>query len=104
MIDKAEGDVKQRMYIFNCAQRAHQNYLENLPALLMSLFIGGLRYPLLTAFCGVGWMAFRIVYWLGYTNSDKKDGEGRRQGSAFWAFQFFLQGLLLKVAWDLISS
>jgi glutathione S-transferase len=104
MIAKAEGDLKQRMYIFNCTQRAHQNYLENMPVILMCLFISGLKYPILATSCAWGWMTFRVIYFLGYTRVDKKEGSGRRQGATFWGIQFFMLGLLLKVAWDMISA
>ncbi|CAG8974796.1 hypothetical protein HYALB_00000409 [Hymenoscyphus albidus] len=34
-------------HVFNCTQRAHANYIENLVPMLGSLFIAGLRFPLL---------------------------------------------------------
>jgi glutathione S-transferase len=101
-IAAASGDKKMRMYIFNCAQRAHQNYLENLPILLTGVLVGGLRHPLIAVGLGVGWMVFRIVYFIGYTRTDKKDGIGRMQGASFWAFQFSLLGLLAKTAFDFV--
>ncbi|TGZ63218.1 hypothetical protein CRM22_007042 [Opisthorchis felineus] len=56
--------------LFNCIQRAHQNYLEMLPSFLMTLFIGGLRYPRSFAVCGVVYLLGRILYFRGYSTGD----------------------------------
>jgi MAPEG family protein len=72
--------------------------------LLTGLLIGGARHPRFATACGIGWMVFRVVYWVGYMREDKRDGEGRRQGATFWGFQTMLLGLLGKTAYDLIVS
>ncbi|CAG0886784.1 unnamed protein product [Cyprideis torosa] len=51
---------------FNCAQRGHQNTLENYPQFLITLFLGGLEYPRVSASLGVLWILGRIGFMLGY--------------------------------------
>lgn len=59
----------QAAYSFNCAQRAHQNFLENFTMALAGLLISGVRYPLLASAFGAIWGAGRVVYALGYAKS-----------------------------------
>lgn len=41
-------------FMFNCAQRAHANYIENQPSLLAALMLAGLKFPLSAAVMGLG--------------------------------------------------
>ena len=43
----AEAKVDKAKYLFNCAQRAHANFLEHQSTFLASLLISGLSYPVL---------------------------------------------------------
>lgn len=75
--EQAEKDPAA--YKLNCAQRAHANFTENLTPWLAALLISGLRYPVPAAGLGLGWLASRVVYTIGYTsNSGPK---GRAAGS-----------------------
>lgn len=98
-IDSTEPLGKER-YFYQCAQRAHSNFVENQPTFLASLFIAGLKYPLIAGATGIAWNLFRIVYTVGYT-SQKAQGSGRYTG--LWAFplQIALIGMSGKVAWDM---
>ena len=58
--------------LFNCIQRAHQNTLEGYPVFLMLLFIGGARFPIISAAAGSIWIAARIAYAKGYYTGDPK--------------------------------
>ena len=51
---------------FTCAQRAHQNTLENIPFFLFTLLTGGVRHSWWAAVFGAIWIVSRIVYSLGY--------------------------------------
>nr|ABC61054.1 microsomal glutathione transferase [Clonorchis sinensis] len=88
--------------LFNCIQRAHQNYLEMLPSFLMTLFIGGLRYPRSFAVCGVVYLLGRILYFRGYSTGDP---EKRKLGgvSLLGLFPMFL-GLVAFGAQHLMAS
>lgn len=57
------------------AQRAHANFSENVTPFMANLLITGLRYPLLAAGLGSGWLAGRVLYTIGYTSNGPK---GRR--------------------------
>ena len=96
-MNAASPEQKKKMYLFNCAQRAHGNYLENQPSVTIAMLITGLRYPLATTALSVAWMVSRVVYAVGYTRADKEDGKGRLMGSPMWLFQFGLFGL---TAWS----
>ena len=55
---------------FNCAQRVHQNTLEQLPFFIANLLLGGIRHPKLAALFGAVFLAGRVVYSLGYYTGD----------------------------------
>ncbi|KAK1237547.1 hypothetical protein MKX08_003172 [Trichoderma sp. CBMAI-0020] len=77
--EQAEKDPNA--YKFNCAQRAHNNYTENLVPAVGSLLIAGLNFPVASALLGATWSFGRVVYLYGYTsNSGPK---GRTFGAYF---------------------
>ncbi|KAI4174572.1 MAG: hypothetical protein LQ343_002145 [Gyalolechia ehrenbergii] len=88
--EEAKGNKDK--YLFNCAQRAHANFLEHQPQFLLSLLISGLRFPVFSAVMGVIWCAGRVVYALGYTNPDKENGSGRLRGNFYYIGQLGLLG------------
>ncbi|KAM0693307.1 hypothetical protein Q7P36_006560 [Cladosporium allicinum] len=90
----ATPEQKKKMYLFNCAQRAHYNYLENETSFLASLLIAGLRFPIASTVLGAGWIVSRILYAVGYTNPNKENGKGRLIGLTFWLFQVGLYGMV----------
>jgi glutathione S-transferase len=101
----AEPSRAKAMYVFNCAQRAHANFLENYPGLLASMLISGVAYPVTAASLGLVWTLSRVAYAVGYTDSEKEKGSGRykyRIGGLFWICQLGLWGLTGKVGFDLL--
>ncbi|ERS99206.1 glutathione S-transferase [Sporothrix schenckii 1099-18] len=73
---------------FNCAQRAHANFSENLPTFLGALFISGLRFPILSASAGVAWAIARVLYARGYVKNGPK---GRHIGTAHYVIDVALK-------------
>ncbi|KAI9155281.1 Microsomal glutathione S-transferase 3 [Paramyrothecium foliicola] len=57
------------VFKYNCAQRAHGNFLEAQASFLTGLLISGLRWPIPVATLGAGWIVSRILYAVGYTNN-----------------------------------
>ncbi len=51
---------------FNCAQRVHQNTLEQLPFFLFNLAVGGVRHAIPAAVFGLVFNVARIIYSVGY--------------------------------------
>ena len=51
---------------FNCAQRAHQNTLEQLPFYFPCVLLAGLRFPIYASIAGACFCTARIVYSVGY--------------------------------------
>jgi len=77
---------------FNCAQRAHANFIENQPSFLGALFVAGVRFPITAAILGAAWNVSRYVYAVGYSQGGE-GGKGRYKGISFWFFQAGLAGL-----------
>jgi len=96
----ADEKEKQAKYLFNCAQRAHYNFLENYVATLPAILIAGLAYPVTSAASGAIWLVFRYMYAVGYTRADKTNGKGRMAGSGFWLAQAVLFGMVGKMGFD----
>lgn len=92
-------------YQFNCAQRAHAQFMENAPQTIMSMLVAGLAYPNATIVMGLAWYVSRVLYLYGYVTSEPgKAGRGRYWGSGFWFAQFGLTGLVGMTAWNLMTS
>ncbi|KAF5865180.1 hypothetical protein ETB97_005084 [Aspergillus alliaceus] len=56
---------------FNCAQRAHANFLENASQTMLFTLVAGLKYPQLATGLGAFWFVTRSLYLYGYVYSDK---------------------------------
>lgn len=66
--EHAEKDPRAK--IFNCTVRAHANYLEALPVILVTTAITGVRYPIFAASALAAWLVGRVLYTIGYTTGD----------------------------------
>ncbi|GKZ63658.1 hypothetical protein AnigIFM60653_001820 [Aspergillus niger] len=80
---------------FNCAQRAHANFLENSSQTMLLILVAGLKYPQLATGFGSIWVLGRWLFLYGYVYSGKPQGRGRFYGS----FYLLAQGAL----WSLTS-
>lgn len=95
--------MQPKAYQFNCAQRAHANFLENAPQTMLSILVAGVKYPQLAAGLGAAWAAFRVLFLHGYVYTDKPQGQGRYNGMMFWLAQGALWGLsVFGVATELV--
>lgn len=95
----------QALYLFNCAQRAHGNFVENYPVVLSSMLISGLVYPRLAAGAGMMWVLGRVLYALAYSSRTTQHvkGEGRWFGFYVAALpQVGLMALVGKVGLELL--
>ncbi|ERF70531.1 hypothetical protein EPUS_08593 [Endocarpon pusillum Z07020] len=90
-------------YTFNCAQRAHAQFMENAPQTMMHMLVAGLQYPNATIALGLGWLVARMLYLYGYIYSDKPQGGGRYLGTWFYLAQAGLMGLVGMTALEIIS-
>ncbi|KAH8909048.1 MAPEG family protein [Coniochaeta sp. PMI_546] len=72
----AEKDPKA--FAFNCTQRAHANFTENLTPFVVSLLVAGLRFPVVAAGMGAAWSVSRMLYAYGYAGQGPK---GREAGA-----------------------
>lgn len=77
--EEAQKDLAK--YRFNCAQRAHANYIENLTVVLPLMIVAGIQYPVTTAALGGIWSVGRVFFALGYKAGKQGDnGKGRYKG------------------------
>lgn len=65
----AEG-TSEEANSFNCVQRGHQNFLENLPIFLVAQLLLASIHPRTAAFLILLWSVGRVVYFLGYSQGD----------------------------------
>ncbi|KAL1902696.1 hypothetical protein Sste5346_001139 [Sporothrix stenoceras] len=86
---------------FNCAQRAHANFVENLPTFLGAMFISGLKFPVLSASLGAAWAVSRVLYARGYTKNGPK---GRYIGAVHSLFDLVAKVLSGYTAYTFIST
>ncbi|EAW06336.1 MAPEG family protein [Aspergillus clavatus NRRL 1] len=100
-IEQCKSNAKAEQ--FNCAQRAHANFLENAPQTMLFTLFAGLKYPHLATAIGVSWLIFRSLFLYGYVYSGKPQGKGRMLGGFFWFSQAALWGLTLFGVKDMIS-
>lgn len=89
---------------YNCAQRAHANYMENMPQTMVMLLVAGLKWPLAATGLGVAWLAFRGLYAWGYIYGTKPKGGSRTMGSMFWLCQAGLWGMCATMGVNLITK
>jgi glutathione S-transferase len=75
-----EASTSPEKHAFNCAQRAHANFIENQPSFLATLLVAGLVFPVASAALGAVWIAGRATYAWGYTRPHKPNGSGRYLG------------------------
>lgn len=77
----AEAEADDAKHAFNCAQRAHQNFLEALPTFAITSAVSGIAFPRATAALGALWAVARVIYATGYRNSPRgTGGKGRYKG------------------------
>ncbi|KAF8507644.1 membrane-associated proteins in eicosanoid and glutathione metabolism [Hysterangium stoloniferum] len=96
--EKSEAAASVEAHKFNCAQRAHQNTLENLPQILFFLTFTGCKYPIAAASLGGLWVVGRVLYTMGYATGDPKK---RNRGSIGIIGQLGLQLLATYTAGQL---
>ncbi|MCJ1411349.1 hypothetical protein MMC19_005437 [Ptychographa xylographoides] len=99
-----EAATSKEKYLFNCAQRAHANFLEAQPSVMTTLLVSGLGYPLLSAGMGILFAVSRVVYAVGYTSPNIEGGKGRYYGSTHYIAQLALAVMSGLVAWNLIAN
>ena len=98
-----QAESNPAAFTYNCAQRAHANYVENLFPTTSAMLIAGLSYPNLAAGLGVGWILARIVYLRNYlmaTNPIPHGSPAPGLGTTFWLFQYALFLLSIKASFD----
>ena len=96
-----EAASSPEKYLFNCAQRAHQNFNEHYPLFLASIAIGGLQYPEIAAGLGALWLTARAFFLVGYTRANNNEnGAGRRLGG--WNL-YVMMALMGLSAWSSVK-
>ncbi|ESK88514.1 hypothetical protein Moror_3213 [Moniliophthora roreri MCA 2997] len=77
--EKAQEEASFEAKKFNCAQRAHQNTLENIHIVWLTTCITAIKYPILAASLTGLWTLSRYFYTRGYVTGDpsKRSGGGR---------------------------
>jgi glutathione S-transferase len=91
---------EEAAFKFNCVQRAHQNYLEQLPGILAMIVLGTFSFPLFTVIFGSIWLIARFFYATGYAQGPK----GRFRGSFQYIGLFGFIGLMIAFAVYLIQG
>jgi len=75
--EKAEMQASKEALIFNCAQRAHYNTVENVPIIVICTLVTALRHPIYAASaCGL-FTVGRILYTIGYLSGEPRNRHAR---------------------------
>lgn len=75
--------------MFNCIQRAHQNTLESLPVVFVSVLLCGIVYPKFAAACGALYVTSRFSFAWGYYTGDPKNRARGKYGAIGMLGLFF---------------
>ncbi|KDR77511.1 hypothetical protein GALMADRAFT_245666 [Galerina marginata CBS 339.88] len=94
--EKAEAEASNDAMMFNCAQRAHQNTLENIPLLYVLTTLVGVKYPILSALSCATWVLSRVSYTRGYI----KGGPGKRVSPLYLLGSMMSVGQLLVATYN----
>ncbi|KAJ3117758.1 Microsomal glutathione S-transferase 3 [Phlyctochytrium bullatum] len=97
--ERKDAEESKEKHLFNCAQRGHQNALENYPQFLALLLLGGLEHPRVAAAMGVLWMVGRHYYAAGYSTGEPKK---RANGNFSHFATLGLIGMAFKVAVNMV--
>ncbi|KAF8832167.1 hypothetical protein HHX47_DHR1001084 [Lentinula edodes] len=68
--EQKEVEASVEALKFNCAQRAHQNTLENLPIIYTTTLVAALKFPKVAAAACAFWSLTRVLYTRGYLSGD----------------------------------
>jgi len=86
--EKAEVDKNPLALKYNCAQRAHQNTLENLTHVIMMSFISGLKFPIVTSGLLGAWILGRYLWTVEYSTGDPNNRTGIIHKSGIFGLMF----------------
>ncbi|CAG8721770.1 9235_t:CDS:2, partial [Racocetra persica] len=98
---KEEAEKDRSKLIFNCYQRAHQSTLELYPQFLLTLMVGGLKHPVLSAVGGGIWILGRLVFARGYQTGDPAK---RTRGAFSYIGVLTLLGTSISTAISLLAQ
>ncbi|RPB03851.1 membrane-associated proteins in eicosanoid and glutathione metabolism [Choiromyces venosus 120613-1] len=100
-----DASKDKEKFRFNCAQRAHANYLESLSVVLPAFLASAIHYPTVASSLFGIWLVGRVVYTHGYTGSQHNStGNGRYKGMFYSIGQVGLAITAGMSAWKLYNS
>ncbi|KAJ4484934.1 hypothetical protein C8J55DRAFT_487936 [Lentinula edodes] len=88
---------------FNCAQRAHQNTLENLPIIYTTTLVAALKFPKVAAAACAFWSLTRVLYTRGYISGDPAQ-RNKNGGSLYNLATLVLLGTSIYTAGSLMLA
>mmetsp|Transcript_48490 Transcript_48490/g.113871 ORF Transcript_48490/g.113871 Transcript_48490/m.113871 type:complete len:204 (+) Transcript_48490:27-638(+) len=101
LMEGAAGELKPVPFEYMCAHRAHLNNLENLPFFYAALVIGGIGFPIPTAFLGLLSQCARLFSGIGYWSGPSS--KMHRMGFAVaFSMDVALVGILIAFAYNLL--
>lgn len=103
----ATAQEAQALYLYNCAQRAHGQFMEHYPSVLVAMLVAGVQYPKLAAASGAFWSINRIFFAIGYTSTgegNKTLGKGRYRGTAYFIPELALYVLVGMAGYNMLMG
>ncbi|KAJ3895522.1 hypothetical protein GG344DRAFT_73040 [Lentinula edodes] len=96
-------EMLTRVHSFNCAQRAHQNTLENLPIIYTTTLVAALKFPKVAAAACAFWSLTRVLYTRGYISGDPAQ-RNKNGGSLYNLATLVLLGTSIYTAGSLMLA